>query len=288
MIAIATSLSDVSRSYRVLFVDVWGVIHNGVAPIKGASTALRSARDRGQVVVLISNAPRLSSEIPHQFARIGVPSDIYDAIVTSGDATREIIRSWSAKDKLRLYHIGPDRDLSVFEGLDVERVSLDVATHVVCTGLRDDETERPEDYDEVLRAIVARGLPFLCANPDIVVQRGDKLVYCAGALARRLEAFGGSAIYPGKPHVPIYELAMTQASVALGRPAKKSDVLAIGDGLATDILGAQRFGVAALFMAEGIHTGDFRSAGALDPTAVEAACEKVGVRPIAVMAALAP
>jgi HAD superfamily hydrolase (TIGR01459 family) len=283
MISLATSLAALSSPYRVLLVDVWGVVHNGVAPFKGACDALIAARQNGKRVILISNAPRLFSDIPPQFKRIGVPDGVFDFIVTSGDATREIIAGWSKAARVRLHHIGPDRDLSVFEGLDIERVALDEASHVVCTGLLDDETETPDDYEAVLTQIARRRMPFLCANPDIVVQRGERLLYCAGALAQRLEKMGGAVIYPGKPHAPIYELAMARAS-----GPSKSEVLAIGDGLGTDILGATRFDIASLFIIGGIHGGSFQSDGNVDLGAIQSACDELGLAPIAAMTELAP
>jgi len=288
MIALATSLASVSTRFSVLLVDVWGVVHNGVTPFAPACEALIAARKDGKKIILISNAPRLSSEIPPQFERIGVPEDVFDEIVTSGDATREIIAGWSSGAPLKLHHIGPDRDLSVFQGLNVERVPLEAASHIVCTGLLDDETETPEDYEEILTAIARRRPAFLCANPDIVVQRGQRLLYCAGALARRLEEMGGAPIYPGKPHEPIYRLALTRAAASLGRNVEKKEVLAIGDGLATDILGAHRFGIASLFVIGGIHGTMFQTGTAIDRRAIAEACGKLGVAPIAAMSELAP
>jgi HAD superfamily hydrolase (TIGR01459 family) len=287
LIPLVTSLAAVARPFTMLLVDVWGVVHNGVAPFDGAMKALAAARGAGKRVILISNAPRLAAEIPPQFARIGVPDGIYDAIVTSGDATRDVIKIWSATPPLRLYHLGPEQDVSVFKGLSIERVPLAAASHVVCTGLFDDETETPADYEKTLRQIAERRLPFLCANPDIVVQRGSRMIYCAGALARRLEELGGAVIYPGKPHLPIYELAMAKACELAGKPVAKSDVLAIGDGLATDILGAERFGIASLFILGGIHGAEFTGAHGIDVAKIEKACAKLGVRPIAAMPELA-
>lgn len=286
MIAIASNLSEIAAPYAVLLCDVWGVIHNGVSPFASAVAALQGARRNGKTVVLVSNAPRPSDEIPAQLARIGVSDKAYDLIVTSGDAAREILAQWSAAGEVRVHHIGPARDLPLYDGLAVARVSLAEASHVVCTGTFDDDTETPDDYTETLAEIVRRGLPFLCANPDIVVQRGDRLIYCAGALAQKLEALGGAAIYPGKPHAPIYELALKRLADKAGRAIAKSEILAIGDGLMTDILGAQRFGIAALFIAEGIDAARFVTRGGVDTAAVAAACRAAGVHPVAVMRAL--
>jgi HAD superfamily hydrolase (TIGR01459 family) len=282
------SLGTVAEPYRVFLVDIWGVVHNGERAFEAAGTALVGLRRAGKAVVLISNAPRPSWVIPDQLARLGVAADSYDAIVTSGDAARAIILGWTLEGRKRLHHIGPARDLALFEGLDIDLVPLDAASSVVCTGLVDDETEAPDDYDTVLREVAELGLPFLCANPDIVVQRGDRLIYCAGALAERFEAMGGQAIYPGKPHPAIYELALRRAGEVLGAQVDKAAVLAIGDGLKTDILGAERFGIASLFIAHGIHGGDLARGGKVDIEAVRRACSVEGLHPIGVMSALAP
>jgi HAD superfamily hydrolase (TIGR01459 family) len=288
MIPIADSLSALVEPYRVVLCDVWGVVHNGVAPFPGAVTALQSVRAAGKLVVLISNAPRPSSEIPAQLARIGVAADAYDLIVTSGDATRASLAAWAASGPLSIHHIGPARDVPLFAGLPLELVELAHASHVVCTGPFDDELDTPEDYRATLAEIAVAKLPFLCANPDIVVQRGDKLIYCAGALAQELEKLGGSAIYPGKPYAPIYELALERACERLKRPVAKSEILAVGDGLKTDILGAERFGIASVLIADGIHASGFVPGAVLDVPAIEAACRDAGVHPIAVMRRLKP
>ena len=286
MIPVASKLSDVAAPYSVLLCDVWGVVHNGVAPFPVAVDALVRARGAGKKVVLVSNAPRPSGEIPAQLARLGVTDKAYDLIVTSGDAAREILAQWSAAGEVRLHHIGPARDLPLYEGLAVARAALGEASHVVCTGPFDDDTETPDDYAETLAEIARRRLPFLCANPDIVVQRGDRLIYCAGALAQKLEALGGAAIYPGKPHAPIYELALKRLAEKAGRAFAKTEILAIGDGLMTDILGAERFAIAALFIAGGIDAACFVKGGGVDAAAVAAACRSAGVRPLAAMRAL--
>ncbi len=288
MIEIAKSFTEVARPYSVLFCDVWGVIHNGVAPFPLAVAALEGARASGKFVVLVSNSPRPGSAIPAQLRQIGVSNNAYDLIVTSGDATRVRLGDWSARGRLQLHHIGPSRDLPLFEGLAIDLVPLAQATHVVCTGPFDDETETPADYAETLAEIARRQMPFLCANPDIVVQRGDRLIYCAGALAQALEAFGGEATYVGKPHLPIYNLCAERVAERLGRAPPKSEILAIGDALKTDLLGAQRFGVASLLIADGIHAADFVRDGEVDRKAVEAACREANVHPTAAMVRLSP
>jgi HAD superfamily hydrolase (TIGR01459 family) len=188
--------------------------------------------------------------------KLGVSSQAFDAVVTSGDATIELMERQAGD---RVLHIGPARDLSLFDAAEEETgsrpklVSLENAQYALCTGLRNDETENPEDYESELKAMAGRDMTMICANPDIVIHRGDTLIYCAGALARRYEDLGGSVIYAGKPYAPIYEKALALAARVRGAPIEKHKVLAIGDGMRTDILGATRAGLDALFVTGGIH-----------------------------------
>jgi HAD superfamily hydrolase (TIGR01459 family) len=200
-------------------------------------------------VVLLSNAPRPVGDLKLQFARFAVPDDCYDAIVTSGAAAREALAQKTARGRLKLFHLGPERDRGVFEGLALDCVPLDEANVVLCTGLFDDDTETPADYRELFDRMKSRDLAMWCANPDRVVQRGGRLVYCAGALAEEYDALGGAVTYYGKPHLPIYEFVAASLHGAK-RP------LAIGDGLNTDIRGANLAGLDALFIADGIHGED--------------------------------
>ena len=249
-------LGEISRGFDAILCDIWGVVHNGVSAFPPASQALAAFRKQGGAVVLITNAPRPSTRIESQLLRLGVLPEAFDAVVTSGDVAVGIIAERIGEPIL---HIGPARDLSLFEpiaGAASERpklVGLDEASYAVCTGLRNDETETPEDYEEELSAMAARAMTMLCANPDIVIHRGDKLIYCAGALARRYEELGGSVIYAGKPFAPIYELALKLAEQARGGEVDKDRVLAIGDGMKTDIAGAARAGFDTLFVTHGIH-----------------------------------
>ena len=231
--------------------DVWGVLHNGKTAFRSAIDAMRRFKAERGPVILLSNAPRPPFGVRAQFDRLSMPQDFYDAIVTSGGEARdEIKRRIEAKGPLSLFYLGPQRDHPLFEGLDVRLTGPEKAEAVLCTGFYDDETEKPEDYRGLLGQFRSRGLPFLCANPDIVVQRGDdKLVYCAGAIARLYESMGGEAVYYGKPHAPVFEAALAQARQR--GPAKTP--LVIGDGLETDIMGANRLGLDALFIAGGIH-----------------------------------
>lgn len=181
---------------------------------------------------------------------MGMPEDTRDLIVTSGDATVEALRlGWAGKT---CHHIGPERDFDLFDGIDLPRVPLEKADFILCSGLFDDAAETPDDYAETLAAGVSRGLPMLCANPDVVVDRGEKRLYCAGAIAAAYEQAGGAVQYFGKPHAPVYERAMLRIADAAGRDIPKTRVLAIGDGPATDILGAERHGYDSLFVAGGL------------------------------------
>ena len=195
-------LSDIAPDYDALVCDVWGVLHNGHTSFAPACAALKTFRDSHGRVILLSNAPRPPSDLEGQFERFGVPLDCYDAIVTSGGATREEL---ARRRGAAILHLGPERDLGLFAGLDIERTDLARADLVVCTGFYDDETEGPDDYEDLLASMRSRDLSMICANPDLVVQRGGRLIPCAGALAKAYEALGGKVVYYGKPHRPIYD-----------------------------------------------------------------------------------
>jgi len=242
-------LSDVSGDYDVIFCDIWGVVHNGLAKHPHAEAALTAARAGGARVVLLTNAPRRSRGIVAQLDHFGFSREAYDAVVTSGDATRALIAEAGGP----AFHIGPERDYDLFADLGVERVEdADRAAIAVVTGLYDDETETPEDYAELLSRFRATGLPMICANPDIVVHRGEQLVYCAGAIAQEYAKAGGEVAMAGKPHAAIYREARRVAEVA-----DDAAILAIGDGLFTDIKGANQAGVDVLLITGGIHGQDF-------------------------------
>lgn len=272
------SLEALTGRYKALLCDVWGVIHNGVSAFPEAAAALAAARDKGVAVVLITNAPRPREGVIAQMANLGVPTSAWDMVVTSGDVTRELIRSGPR----RIFHIGPERDYPIYDGLDIDLVEEFEADCVVCTGLFDDETETPDDYAEMLRRLRARNLPFICANPDIVVERGHELIWCAGALARDYGLLGGRTLVSGKPHRPIYEAALAAASEVLGREVLKSDALAIGDGMFTDVKGAADNGIDVLYVSGGIHARDYgETAHAPDPHKLAAFLDKHGYAPVA-------
>ncbi len=250
-VSIVGGLREIAAGHDALICDVWGVLHDGSRVHSKAADALIRFRDGFGPVVLLSNAPRPVTALLEQFAKLGVPADCYDAIVTSGVAAHDDLALRTQAGRLAIYHLGPERDRGIFDDLPVDCVDAAQAQVVLCTGLFDDDTETPDDYREQLQAFKARELTMLCANPDIVVQRGGVLVYCAGAIARAYEALGGEVVYYGKPHAAIYRTVLDTARRSAGRDVLRP--LAIGDGLETDIRGAAIAGMDALFIANGIH-----------------------------------
>lgn len=250
---IIAGLREIAGNYDALVCDVWGVVHDGLTAHPAAVDALRRFRERHGPVVLLSNAPRPAPEIIASFVRIGVPPDSYDAVVTSGGAARHDLETRAAKGTVAMFHLGPERDRPLFEGLDITLVKPEEAEVALCTGLYDDEIETPEHYRAVLGVLRDRGLPMICANPDLVVPRGGRILHCAGALAQAYEDTGGEVAYYGKPHLPIYDVAME----AIGHPKRP---LVIGDGIETDIRGANRAGFDALFVTDGVHAAELAEA----------------------------
>jgi HAD superfamily hydrolase (TIGR01459 family) len=242
-------MESLSARYPVWFCDIWGVVHNGVAPFDDACRALALHRNGGGIVILVTNAPRPTQDVRAQLAEIGVPANAYDRVVTSGDVTRTLMVDHGGG---LVFHIGTPREVTIFEGLDVKRVEMGKAHAVLCTGLTHDTVETPDDYAGVLHELRKLNLPMICANPDKMVRKGDRLLYCAGALAEKYSGMGGQVFMAGKPYAPIYELAMKQAAEIAGRTLHKKDVLAIGDGPETDILGAADFGLHVVLIADGV------------------------------------
>lgn len=278
---IVSGLREIAPGHDALICDIWGVLHDGTRAHWGAVDALRRFRGGFGPVILLSNAPRPPASVIEQFKTIGVPNDCYDAIVTSGAAARDDLAARAARGRLAMFHIGPERDNGVFEGLDVDCVEPSRASLVLCTGLLDDLTETPADYAELLNELLRRKLAMICANPDFVVQRGGRLVYCAGALAQAYEKIGGEVIYYGKPYAPIYAPVMAAARRAAARDIVSP--LAVGDGLQTDIRGANTLGLEALFIADGVHGEEIE---AVTPQALAALFEKGGAWAKAAMRAL--
>lgn len=276
--------ADLAADYDVLFCDVWGVVHNGIAAFADACAALTRFRQRGGTAILLTNAPRPDAAVKRILDRLAVPAEAYDAIVSSGDVTRGIVENRIAQ---RVFHLGPERDLPIFAGLDVRFAPLADAEYVVCSGLFDDTVETPDSYREMLALMRARSMFMVCANPDVVVERGDKLVYCAGALADAYAALGGEVLYCGKPHAPIYEAALVKAASLRGAitpPLHR--VLAVGDSVRTDLVGAAAFGLDCVFVTSGLHAEHYGSREAPDLDALNAVFAAAKVRPKAVLRGL--
>ena len=249
-IPILTSISSLASGSEAWIVDIWGVMHNGARAFQMAADACRTFRQQGGTVLLLSNAPRPFTAVVAQLDGLGVARAAYDAGVTSGDVARQMIATWQARP---LLHIGPARDRGLFEGLTLDFADASRAEVIVCSGLIDDTKETPQDYAELFAGLIARRVPMICANPDLVVERGDRLVYCAGALAAEYAAMGGEVSYAGKPHWPVYERALAVLDELRGRSTAKAKVLAIGDGIETDLRGAHIAGLRSVFIASAIH-----------------------------------
>jgi HAD superfamily hydrolase (TIGR01459 family) len=259
-------LRDLVDGVEVILSDIWGVVHNGLEAFPEACEALHTYRQRGGTVILITNAPRPADSVQRQLRKFGVADEAYDAIVSSGDLTRNFVADHPGK---KMFWIGPERDSSIHRGLDAVMAPLEQADYIVCTGLFDDETESAEDYRAMMLQAREHKLPLICANPDIVVERGDRLIYCAGAIAELYRELGGDAIFYGKPHRPIYERAMALAAERRGQPTSLDRVLAIGDSVRTDLTGAHSFGIDCLFLTRGIHSEEFEGIDQLDPASVK-------------------
>jgi HAD superfamily hydrolase (TIGR01459 family) len=261
----AERLRDLVDGVDVLLSDIWGVVHNGLAAFPDACDALYRFRAQGGTVILITNAPRPADSVQRQLRKLSIADDTYDAIVSSGDLTRHFIADHPGK---KMFWIGPERDYSIYRGLDASLAPLEKADYIVCTGLFDDETESAENYRAMLLQARERKLTLVCANPDIVVERGDRLIYCAGAVAELYLELGGEAIFYGKPHRPIYERALALATERRGHAVQSGRVLAIGDSVRTDLTGAHGFGIDCLFVTRGIHAEEFEGIDQLDPGSV--------------------
>jgi HAD superfamily hydrolase (TIGR01459 family) len=248
-------MRHLSQQHPIWFCDIWGVIHNGYIPFASTVAALASHRKAGGAVVLVSNSPRSRAGIITQLDQIGVDRAAYDDAVTSGDVTQDLMRQVPGG---KVYHLGPQRDLSLFKDVPVERVEIAEANAVVCSGLVNDETETPDDYTSMLQTFKSRDLPMICANPDKIVRKGDRLLWCAGSLAQNYQTMGGYVSMAGKPYDPIYDLAERKAQVITGKPVTRADILAIGDGPETDILGAANRGYQCVYVSGGVrgHAAD--------------------------------
>lgn len=267
-----SGLSEIAQDYDALLCDVWGVIHNGRESFPAACAALeRFAAERGPVI-LISNSPRPAEDVAFQLDSLQVPRAAWTAFVTSGDATRALLKERAPGPAWR---IGPERDNVLYAGLGLEFAGPEEAAFITCTGPFNDDWETPEDYRESLSVAAQRGLTMICANPDRVVHRGERLVYCGGALADLYGALGGEVIMAGKPYRAIYDLCLADAERLLGRADGR--LLCVGDGLPTDVKGAQDHGLDCLFVAGGIHGQEISGPdGRMDPAKVKALLSQSG------------
>lgn len=275
MTRIIETLDAIAPGYRVLYCDLWGCLHDGRRALPAAVEALHRFKARGGAVALLTNSPRPSHDVARQLDALGAPRSCWDLIVSSGDAAQAALAAGHFGRKV--HHVGPERDLGFFrdaEGraFDVELVPLAEAEGIVCTGLFDDRTETPDDYRALILEGRTRGLKLLCANPDIIVDVGDIRIYCAGAIAQAYAAAGGKSFYYGKPHAPIYALARAGVEALLGESVPNDDVLAVGDGVATDVLGAMGENIDALFVTGGLAAEETGTspAGGPDPARLAA------------------
>ena len=284
--------AELAAQYDVLLCDVWGVVHDGTTHIPAAGDALTRFRARGGIVVLLTNAPRPGPSVGRMLDRFGVPRSAYDAIVSSGDISADLI---VARGNAPLHHIGAPRDMPLFKavavrtGREPDLVPLEQADYAVCTGILDEERE-PQISDPELAIMRARNMALICANPDIVVHVGDALLWCAGALARCYAQLGGEVIMAGKPHAIVYETAMRKAEALRGTAIERSRVLAIGDGFFTDIAGAAGQQIDALFITGGVHRDALHpqvtASGVADEAAMAMMMKEAGFGPSAFQQAL--
>ncbi len=277
-IPILPSITGLATGREAWLTDIWGVMHNGVEPFAAASDACTRFRLSGGTVLLLSNAPRPAESVAAQLDRIGVPRFAWDAILTSGDAARALVGAYANKP---VFALGPERDLSLYEGLGITLSDAGDAEAVSCTGLFDDEIETPDDYAELLADFAARNLPMVCANPDLTVERGSKIIYCAGALASAYEKLGGRVAYAGKPYLPVYDMALALIEKIKGKQVPREKILAIGDGIRTDIEGAAGAGIDSVFVASGVH-----APGGLTSETLAELFPSPAIRPIAAMPSL--
>ncbi len=280
---IIDSLSDISDRFDAVFCDVWGCIHNGVECFSDAAAALEKFRKNGGAALLLTNAPRPWQVVESHLASLGVPASSWDAILTSGDAAKSAL--FEGRAGRRVFHIGTERDSGFFEPVDskpeteVTRVAFEEAEGIVCTGLFDDRNETPEHYREILERAAKLEMPFLCANPDRVVDRGQTRVFCAGALADLYAGLGGRVLMFGKPRAAIYRLARVKLGEINPGNVPDDRILCIGDGVATDLEGAVRQSLPCLFVSGGLAARETCTGTQPDPARLEEFCRRHGLRP---------
>jgi len=285
-LTILSGVADVASRYDVFICDLWGVVHDGERLYPGVADCLQRLRARDARIAFLSNAPRPAPVVARDLVKIGVTDGMADVLVTSGDATHEALSrrddAWHAALGRRFFHLGPPRCQPTIEDIG-EEVGLDAAEFIVCTGLFDDESEQPEDYRDLLAPAAARGLPLICANPDRIVMRGERMLPCAGAVADLYAELGGPVRHHGKPYPSVYERVFERLQVA-----DRSRAVMIGDSFHTDIEGARNVGLDSIWIAGGVHADEvgYRPDAPLDADRIAAALAAAGERPTAVMAQL--
>lgn len=250
MTRILSRLAEISHDYDALFVDLWGCYHNGVRPYPAAVDALREYRQRGGRVILLTNAPRPAPYVKDFLDRMGAPADSYDGIMSSGGACQRAVASGAYGHAF--HYVGPDRDQHMLADVGLEDHPVEEADALVCTGLEDDTVDPRVSHLDMVDAWLERNLPMLCANPDIVVDRGEQRLWCAGALARMYEQAGGKVIWFGKPHAPTYDQTFSLLNEVAGAEVGREKVLAIGDGINTDVKGGLGYGLDTVFITGGL------------------------------------
>ena len=251
-----SGLHEVADNYDAIFCDIWGVLHNGAAPFKGVPEALQQFKASGKPVILLSNAPRPSSAAQQRLRNLSVPDDCYDEIVTSGNAAIHILSERTQRGET--YHfVGAEKDMDTIKGFEDSQTELDKADYILLTGMQDHLTQTPEDYHAPMQEWLKHNLTLICANPDRIVQMGDRLLYCAGAIAEIYETMGGKVTWLGKPYPYVYELARQRALEHLNLAADAQiNILAIGDGPKTDIIGANREALDVIYITGGLSSNE--------------------------------
>jgi len=261
MTNILNDFKQISNQYKSVFCDLWGCLHNGKESFQKSLDALLNFKKNGGIVILLTNSPRPSETVKKQIEHLGIAKFYFDEIVTSGDAAQ--LALFSGEFGKNIFHIGTKHDLSFFEirpkllstPINVNLVDISKASSIVCTGLFNNLVEQPSDYDEIIFEGISRQLPFLCANPDIQVDFGHQRLWCAGAIAENYEKSGGTSLYFGKPHKPVYDLALKKLH-EINPTVSKSEIICIGDGILTDILGGISYGLDTLFVTGGLSDQD--------------------------------
>ncbi|MEM9147762.1 MAG: TIGR01459 family HAD-type hydrolase [Pseudomonadota bacterium] len=278
MAQLIDSIDEISADYEAILCDLWGCYHNGIEPFPAAMAALRRFRDRGGRVILLTNAPRPIPGVQVFLDRINAPEDTHDALLSSGQICADALAAGTHGK--RIHYVGPDRDLAMLSAGQIDAVELDAAEALLCTGLRDDSREGPEDYASEMAEWLRRGLPLICANPDIVVDRGETRLWCAGSLARAYREIGGVVHYYGKPHSAVYAACFDMLGKLNGAPMPRERVIGVGDGIATDVAGAADAGLDALFVTGGLAAAEFGAdSNRPDPALLERYLEREGQSP---------